>query len=277
MSETAGTVIKLLSALTSPKASIKYISVGVFLVVSWKYLDSTLTSLGAPKEQQSLIALLIGLGIGSLVGQIIYILIETIWNKIEFYFKAREENIKKEKIENEKLAIIQEKNEKLLVVFKKAFEHFPYFKKDVLRSMLEKEQRLEWNLEYVDSLKSNQYIIKTANIDSDTDLYTLNSAIQNYIEEQWKEETKLNMNDFFGEITPEKKELIEVMKYTEVEFQGAISKSCLHTMPPCLIKEAEDKAGFYISFRTPYYELFSEKLGVELNQEVYISNDWVKA
>lgn len=278
MSETAGTVIKLLSALTSPKASVKYISVGIFLVLSWKYLDRTLESLGAPKEHHSLIVLLIGLGVGSLVGQAIYVVVTLIWKKIETSIQEKKEKQKIDELEKAQQHSESQKNKALLEGFKKAFEYFPYWKKDALRGLIDKEQRMEWSLEYVDSLITNDYIIRTTNIDSDTDLYKIHPAIRDYVKAQWKAEIYSNMTVFFRNLTPEKNELIKVMTFSEEEFKGPISQSCanlVNPLHPCFTREAEDEAGFYISFRDPYCSLFSEKTGLELIDEVYIEHGWV--
>ena len=71
MSETAGTIIKLLAALTSPKACVKYITVAVTLLISWKYLEPVISETQISKEQLSIVLLLLGVGCGSLVGQAI--------------------------------------------------------------------------------------------------------------------------------------------------------------------------------------------------------------
>lgn len=278
MSETVGTVIKLLSALTSPKASVKYISAGIFLVLSWKYLDNTLVSLGAPKEHHSLIVMLIGLSIGSLIGQAIYVVVSSIWKKIEASVKEKKEKQKKVDLEKAQQRLLDQENEELLERFKKAFEHFPYWKRDALRLLIDKEQRMKWHLEYVDSLKTNKYILRTTNIDSDTDLYKIHPAIRDYVKAQWKVEIESNMADFFENLTPEKNELIEVMRFTEDDFKGPITQACanlVNPLHPCFIREAEDEMGFYISFREPYCSLFNEKTGLEMIDEVYIEHNWV--
>jgi hypothetical protein len=278
MSETAGTVIKLLSALTSPKASVKYISVGIFLVLLWKYLDSTLASLGAPKEHHSLIVLLIGLGIGSLIGQATYVVVSFIWGKIETSIQGNKDKKKKYELLKDQQRSENERNEEFLGGFIKAFEHFSYWKKDALRSLIDKEQRMEWNLEYVDSLNNNKYIIRTINIDGETDLYKIHIVIRDYVKTQWEAEIDSNMADFFRNLTPEKYELIEVMKFTEEGFKGPISHACanlVNPLYPCFTRVAEDEVGFYISFRDPYCSLFNEKTGLELIDEVYIEHRWV--
>ncbi|MCW4153258.1 hypothetical protein OM427_27465 [Halomonas sp. 18H] len=71
MSETASTIIKLFSALTSPKAAVKYLSVSVSIVISWKYFSELAKPLGTPEENISIVVLLAGVGLGSMVRQII--------------------------------------------------------------------------------------------------------------------------------------------------------------------------------------------------------------
>ncbi|NQZ32912.1 MAG: hypothetical protein HRU06_16715 [Oceanospirillaceae bacterium] len=279
MSETAGTVIKLLLALTSPKASVKYISVAIFLVLSWKYLNSTLSSLGAPKEHLSLIVLLAGLGIGSLIGQAIYVVVESIWSKIESLIEEKKIIHEQNELDQEEKRETDQKNEDFLEKFIKVFEYMPYWKRDALRNLLDKEQRMEKSLEYVDSLKMNEFIIHTTNIDKKTDLYMINPAISEYVKNQWVTEIASNMEEYFSELSADKKELIEVMKCTEEEFSGPISQSCadlVNPLHPCITREAQDESGFYLSFRNPYCSLFSDKSGLVLMDEVYIRHDWIR-
>ncbi|WP_315980922.1 hypothetical protein [Aliamphritea spongicola] len=81
MSETAGTIIKLLAALTSPKACVKYITVAVALLISWKYLEPVISETQISKEQLSIVLLLLGVGCGSLVGQAVSWATEFLWKQ----------------------------------------------------------------------------------------------------------------------------------------------------------------------------------------------------
>lgn len=89
MSETAGTIIKLLAALTSPKACVKYITVAVTLLISWKYLEPVISETQISKEQLSIVLLLLGVGCGSLVGQAISWATEFYGNNISQKKKRR--------------------------------------------------------------------------------------------------------------------------------------------------------------------------------------------
>jgi hypothetical protein len=93
MSETAVTVIKLLAALTSPKACVKYLTVAIALYLSWLYLAPNFADLEITSEQKSLILLLIGLGSGSLVGHFLSEISAFFWNK----HKEKRDKTKEEK------------------------------------------------------------------------------------------------------------------------------------------------------------------------------------
>ncbi len=277
MSETAGTIIKLLSALTSPKASVKYISVGLFLLLSWKYLDSILMDLGAPKDHHSLILLLIGLGVGSLIGQLIYTVISYVWIKIEKYSAENKEQERRRRIKEQEIKLQEKKDGDFLELFRKAYKHFPYWKRDALRNLLSQEQRLESNLEYIHSLKQNSYIKKTVNIDRETDLYTINPIIADHVKEQWENEISENMKSFFEYMPPEHEELLKIMESSDEEYEGPVSKGLVDYIKPlhyCFEIE-EDDDGFHISFRKPYFDLFEKETAKKFVNSVYIENSWV--
>ena len=107
MSETAGTIIKLLAALTSPKACVKYLTVAISLYISWLYLAPNFTDLEITSEQKSLILLLIGLGSGSLSGHFISEISAYFWN----YHKEKRDKANKEK-QKEKKQQQQEQQQK---------------------------------------------------------------------------------------------------------------------------------------------------------------------
>lgn len=278
MSETTGTVIKLLAALTSPKASIKYISMAIFLVISWKYLNEKLVTYGAPAEHLSLIVLLIGLGAGSLVGQAIYGVIAFGWSKVEKKISAHKDKKTKTAIDAQTLLANNQAKNALLTTFKTVYEHYPYWKKDTLRRLVGGSQRLESDLDHVHTLKTNRYILKVANVDSESDIYEINPAISEYVDRHWQLEIERNMSDFFDNLTSEKQHLIEVMTYTGTEFCGPINLATVQLVKPihpCFEIECEDENGFWISFRHPYNSHFAEKTGVHFKDELYIRHDWI--
>jgi hypothetical protein len=246
MSETAGTIIKLMSALTSPKAAVKYITIGVFIVLSWKYLNKNLTDLGAPPEHLSLIVLLIGLGVGSLFGQLICYLTSKIWEKVTSCFNEKSE-IKKKLIKDSKAkALEEEKNAEFLLKFKKAFEHYDYWTRGTLRELTEGEQCLEWGYDHIDNLKDNRYILKVTNVDSEKDIYEIHPVIKLFVKEHWEDEIKSTLKDFFQNASAYKTQLLELMTHDiDVASKDVEIKTVelLNEYARCFTKEAEDETG----------------------------------
>src|SRR5690606_15934107 len=144
MSETAGTIIKLLAAFTSPKACVKYITVAVTLLISWKYLEPVISETQISKEQLSIVLLLLGVGCGSLVGQAISWAGELLWKK---YTSKKEATLKKEmELEEAKRKIIEkeEKEKLLLAKIQSSFEHLHIEQKATLRELtLKNKMELE--------------------------------------------------------------------------------------------------------------------------------------
>jgi hypothetical protein len=278
MSETTGTVIKLLSALTSPKASVKYISMAIFLVISWRFLNEKLVSYGAPTEHLSLVVLLIGLGAGSLVGQVIYSIVEYAWSSIEKRMKGRKEKKAKAEIDAATSQAVSKANDEFLGKFKSVYEYYPYWKKDALRRLVKERQRLESDLDYVHTLEINRYIIKIANIDSESDMYEINPVIRDYVHQHWQQEIERNVSEFFDDLTPEKQDLLRVMTFMEDEFSGPIGMATVQLVKPlhpCFEIECESELGFFITFRYPYHIHFTDRTGADLNGEVYIRHEWI--
>jgi len=278
MSETAGTIIKLMSALTSPKAAVKYITVGIFIVLSWKYLHENLTGLGAPPEHLSLIVLLIGLGVGSLFGQLVCYLTSKSWGKITSYFSEKSENKKKLIEDNKSKELETEKNTEFLLKFKKAFEHYDHWTRDTLRKLTEGEQCLEWGYAHIDNLKDNSYILKVTNVDGEKDIYEIHPVIKQFVKEHWNTEVTSTLKDFFQSTSAYKNQLLELMTYEtdtasiDVEIKTI---ELLNEYPRCFGKEAEDELGFYICFKDSYLSHFEKETGKTFIDEVYITHEQV--
>jgi len=247
-------------------------------LLSWKYLNSMLVSFGAPKEQLSLVVLLIGLGVGSLIGQLVYFIFSMIWDFIAEFRNTKKAAKERELANAAKKEKEDAENELFLENFKKAFRHYIYWKKDELRKLTKEEQCLESEYEHVQSLKNNNYIIKVSNVDSEKDIYKINPIIQQYVAEHWAEEIDRNLNDFFDEMSPEKEELLHILdmdQYHSTENIKQVTISFVRSIHPCITIENEDQHGFYLSFRYPYCSLFSERYGKDLAGELYISYDRV--
>jgi len=140
VSETASTIIKLLSALTSPKACIRYIAVAVFIVLSWQYLNELLIELGLPEEQLSIVVLLIGVGIGSLIGQTLTFLGTKIWDSIYKAIQTKKTDKAKVLALAEKQAQEEANNRRLIQRYENSLSHLNWDQKEKLRELTLRER-----------------------------------------------------------------------------------------------------------------------------------------
>lgn len=135
MSETASTMIKLLIAISSTKANIRYVCIPIAIYFSWKYFVPVLSVTNIPPEYITVVAFVLGIGVGSLIGSILY----------KIYTLAREYR------ENSKQAILDEnlrqeeeaererfKEAKKIAINKKiegSFDHLNFAQKNILAKL----------------------------------------------------------------------------------------------------------------------------------------------
>ena len=255
MSETATTIIKLLSALTSPKAAVKYISVAASIVLSWGYLSNLAKSFGTPDENVSIVVLLAGVGVGSIVGQIISWIGDVIWQLVNSKIQSK----RLAKQAKEEAAEIKQKKEKANQVlaqrYAKSFLHFDWEQKEKLRELTLRDVKLDLSKVNLKALLDNKYIQVVSQISRNTYLVTLNSAVFELTRDTWKEEIREHVDEFFDELTPEKLRVLELMEDRATEDKSSINVDIESVVSPfhsSIRKEAEDDAGFWLSF-VPYY------------------------
>jgi hypothetical protein len=273
MSESAVTVIKILSSLTSPKASVKYIAVGVFMLLAWKYLNSVVEIYGVPSEHRSVIVLFIGLGLGSLIGHFVYSIINFLWSKYETsrLDVLKQLDVQKAEKEAEKEQNIA--NNILLENFKKVYPHYNRWTKQVIRNLSLKESDLKSECEEVTVPTNNGYILKVANIDREQDIYKLHPVLTDFVSIEWRSEVDGNTKGFFDNYDDHKQELIKLLELKNRNDETQVSLSAINVVGHhrgIFDIEAEDDVGFYISVDQPYYDFICDKLDVELADETYI-------
>jgi hypothetical protein len=196
MSETAGTVIKLLAALTSPKACVKYLTVAISLYLSWLYLAPNFTDLEISSEQKSLILLLIGLGSGSLIGHFLSELSAFFWNKHkEKRGKEKEDKQKtQDKIEGEKVK--KEKDDALLEQIKLIFQHFTLEQKKLLRELTLKDQTIDTRDSENQALIKNKFINTVLQVQYQNYVVTINPILKDFIKQHWNAELEMRIQEF---------------------------------------------------------------------------------
>lgn len=273
MSETATTIIKLLSALTSPKAAVKYISVAVFIVVSWKYISELAKSLGTPEENISIVVLLAGVGFGSIAGQIVTWLGELFWNFVNGKLEAAK--LAKQAIE-EKAANdlkLANENKRLLQKYTESFPHLGWEPKEKLRELTLRDITLDFSNMAFKALLENKYINVVSQISNTTYLVRLNPIVVEVTKTTWEQEIKENVDDYFREMTPEKQKVLGLMECREEDDDSVIDFDIKSTVSPyysCIRREAEDENGFWLCFRSYYLDEFAKRTGKEYQDESWI-------
>lgn len=181
MNDAASSLLKVLSAFTSPKAAIKYISVALFILSSWSYVSAEVAAMQGPEQYIELITLFLGLGLGTLTGEAIYFLLHWIWEygRLGYTRSISEAN---QKAANDAALIRQRDIESLFVQnFIKAYAHFMPFKIRILDSLIDEEvQWGEWHDEVI-FLRDAKYIIEVVRVTDDSCIYSLNPLLRDFI------------------------------------------------------------------------------------------------
>lgn len=273
MSETATTIIKLLSALTSPKAAVKYISVAAFIVVSWKYFSELAKSFGTPDENISIVVLLVGVGLGSIAGQIITWIGEWIWKSIRRKLDAKQ--LAKQAIEEKAESCRQKakETEAILKRYTESFVHLGWESKEKLRELTIRDITLDFSNLAFKALLENKYIKVVSQISNQIYLVTLNPILTEATKNTWAQEIKNHVDDYFFEMTPEKLRVLELMELRAVDDGSIINfdiKSTVSSYYSCIRREAEDGNGFWLCFESYYLDEFSKRTGKEYQDETWI-------
>lgn len=276
MSETAGTIIKLLAALTSPKACVKYITVAVTLLISWKYLEPVISETQISKEQLSIVLLLLGVGCGSLVGQVISWSIETLWKQ----HKSKKEaalNLKME-LEEAKLqrSKEEEKQKRLLEKIQTSFEHLPFDQKATLRKLTLKDEVLDMSESSNSALERNGYIKRLVHVRVTDYLTQINPLISDFVKKQWNAEKELKVKELLQHNEHAEK-LLELLEEKNQGNALPVDKGILVSTSPysgCVRGDDDDRensTGYWLWFEDYLLEEFEKQTGKSYLDEVFIS------
>ena len=276
MSETATTIIKLMSGLTSPKAAVKYISIAIFIVISWKFISELARSFGTPNEHVSIVVLLAGVGLGSIIGQIITWLGESIWQVINrrIVTKRIANKVIKEKSEDDRKTASE--NDALLQKYTKSFAHLDWRTQETLRELTLRGVTLDFSNLSFKALYENKYIEVISEISHNTYLVALNPVLTEETKITWEKKIKENVDDYFLEMTAEKSRVLELMEFREKDDDSIISFDIgpvVLPFGPCIRIEGEDATGFWLTFRSYYPDEFSKRTGKDYIDETWIDRD----
>lgn len=274
MSETAGTVIKLLAALTSPKACVKYLTVAIALYLSWLYLAPSFADLEIASEQKSLILLLIGLGSGSLVGHFLSEISAFFWDKYkERRDKAKEDKKKAEdKIEEEK--VNREKDEALLEQIKPMFQHFTLEQKKLLRELTLKDQTINTRDSENEALIKNKFINTVLQVQYQNYVVTINPVLKDFIKQHWNAELEMRIQEFHEMHERNASILLDIM--TEGNTSSNIEPSIFENLQSGtgIINKGLDNEG--VPGLWLWFDLYIREKLTELNGKEYLDEIFIE-
>ena len=276
MSETAGTIIKLLAALTSPKACVKYITVAVTLSISWKYLEPVISETQISKEQLSIVLLLLGVGCGSLVGQAISWVTEFLWKQ----HKSKKEAALKQEMELEEAkreGIEKEQKEKLLLAkIQSSFEYLHFEQKSTLRKLTLKNETLDMSDSNNSALEKNGYIQRLVHVRVTDYLTQINPLISDFIKEQWSAEKESKVKSFL-DYNDHAEKLLELLEEDNQGKDFPVDKEVLKSTSRYSEgvrgqdEDRENSTGYWLWFEDSLLEEFEKKTGKSYVDEAFIS------
>lgn len=280
MSETASTVIKLLSALTSPKASLKYLTVALFLFLSWYWFKDVIAETGIPIEQRSIIMLLIGVGLGSIVGHFLSMLIEYLWNL------HLNKKIDAEKTKNDALIKESEKNKKIvndqsfIEKFKNIYPHLYLEQRNLLRELCTGNKNVDMLDSMNSALKDNEYILIESNISSTSYNVCINPLIENIVVKEWDAEIKARIKEFYGEDSEDNMIILSLLLEENEEDDSPVSREILNGLSEytgCIKGSFSiESVGYWIWFDDYMREKFEKRTKKDYLDELFIPESRVE-
>ncbi len=249
MSEAVATIIKILGSLTSPKASIKFLSVAIFMLLTWKHIDNYINLNGVPIEQRDVIVLFFGIGVGTLIGHVSYTLFECFLKKYRRFKVKKESELAIQHAERDEL--VAEENERIIILnnFKKVYPYYYFRVKKILRELSVKDCCYKWRDDNIDVPLKNGYIFKVLNVDSEQDIYKLHPALVDFVSTEWDSEVNYNMTDFFEDYDRVKEILINFLEFNndDEKISNPFEIINMSRMYGMIFKvELEDSNGAYI-------------------------------
>lgn len=211
MSESTSTILKIITALTSFKISLKFITIGG----GWFFLPLAIGTFELPVDKgasnNEFIMVLITLGIGSMIGEIIYFIL----NLIKRYTFDKINTIKQNK-----LIELKKKKEfgKVLAEFLETYQHFDMRTKYILMELSRDQKCLLHDpegQEIIQCLLDNGYIRYSARISEYEGLYRLHPALKEFLSSELTNEVTTAEKTFTECGKPCKKQLLELFSCTK--------------------------------------------------------------
>ena len=276
MSETAATVVKLIAALTSTKAAIKYISIGVFVVVSWKFIGSKVGGYGVPDDNIKIIIPLIGIGLGTIFSSILIYIGELFYTAIIAHvneIKNKKEKAKQEQLDSQKQSLARKE---FIETYKHSFNHLNASQRETLRNLLTSDVNINFEFLEDTALLKNGYVEKISLISNKTYLSRLNPLLKEATEQIWQEEIERHVDEYFYKDTREKRIILKLLEsgedYDNCKINIDVKNVLLaYQCIKFVVEDGEDCFLYFPHWR--YCEEFKRRTGKEYQEEVFIKKD----
>lgn len=276
MSETVSTVIKVISALTSPTLALKFILIALFLVIFSIYLPPYLAAHGVVGDYSYTAIIFAGCGVGSLIGSLFSYLI----NRCNKAYGLSQKDKSDQKAAAKKLEEQERKDRSYIEEFKVVFRHYDYNTRSILRELSIKDTVyciVEGHPPRKDSrislLSGAGYIQSKGMISNDRALFAINSLIREYISAQWQEEIETNINEFFSTTTAFKTFIIKACESERPNLYRLIDydtfKKERYSIECCFNFYNADRESVYVEFKPGYHEVFSNRLSREFDEDEF--------
>ncbi len=280
MSDTAATLIKITSALTSPQACIKYISIGVFMCITLIWIEPALVKMALPKDRLTIALSFIGVGTGALVGHILSHLYDFIYKNYKIRQDAKKAEIETKRQEALALESKKASDEQILQKIKESFPHLSSEQKEILRNLTLSEVTLDTQASNVAPLKFNHFIFQGVQIKNSSFLFKINPAIAEFIETQWNTEIKNNTDLFLSK--NESSEILEILKSSnQDEPTTIISSRTLDTLSQDSIPirgsfdPDSPEPTYYFWFEHGYHQYLEKFLGESFVHQLIIDKNQI--
>ncbi|MEI7228689.1 hypothetical protein [Pectobacterium carotovorum] len=207
MSDAASPILKIVTALTSPRAAVKLISIALFLMFSGQAVHEWVVHSQSPIEYQKTIILFLGLGLGALVGEVASRIFSIIYNLTVGRYKENKKR-KQADIDNCK------RRERLLRNFKITY-----------KNMHKEDRRLLWELSNgetslcndsgsgnnVGAWVENGYVRHFSVIDEYFSVYQLSSVLKDYMQINFPKELDIAFKNFVEDKSMEMLSFLSLM------------------------------------------------------------------
>lgn len=288
MNESSSAILKIITALTSPKASIKFISIAVSLIVSWRFFSDVLSTLQVPEEHRGIAFLFISMGVGALVGELIYSLLRIAYNgTLGKYREAKEYRKLRQKQAEQEQVLIKE--------FTVTYKNFDKDTKRLLCCLSEEVKCLCDSYDCgnnVAALIENGYINKISMVNEWSSVYELHPVLVKYIKGHIPGEIEGEFAKFELDCTREKDDFLMLIS-GEISVEDVLSKTSdmisfckKHSEIIDYSSHYKDKkdddfsnylAGYYIKVDDFHKPRFEEKFNVKVAGKVLMPLDEFRA